>query len=399
MLVDAARRGDTRLSANLEALSLKLGAEATESFLMRCAARPDAMDALVGDIRPYINSALGLRRDEDGSGLAAMCSDALFDIANLEAMQDSNVRWGTKTGLEVAAEIAKWLDLTPAERLEQLDLLWHTVATKDKGTLRSFSKSPIKIDPDYPEKAESLYSDLSALKEHVALIAFAGDFSRALEVGRDFAWRFAEAKRQAGLLDFDDLIRAAADLLSGRTMAQWIAFKLDQRFDHVLVDEAQDTNPSQWAIVNGLIDDYFSGQGSKPDRFRTLFTVGDFKQAIFGFQGTSPQYYAAARLRIGAQAESAGQPFLDLSLDRSFRSTQPVLDMVDAVLDDLGPAALGILEDALPRHEGRNGPGMVELWRPIGEGLDDQDEGVRARMPRSGCPVPIASSPRSSLSE
>ncbi|MFX6258746.1 hypothetical protein ABTF80_22075, partial [Acinetobacter baumannii] len=78
-----------------------------------------------------------------------------------------------------------------------------------------------------------------------------------------------------------------------------------------------------------------SGQGSKADRFRTLFTVGDFKQAIFGFQGTSPQYYAAARLRIGAQAETAGQPFLDLSLDRSFRSTQPVLDMVDAVLGDL----------------------------------------------------------------
>ncbi|MAF62707.1 MULTISPECIES: double-strand break repair helicase AddA [Pseudomonadota] len=373
MLVDAGRRGDTRLSDNLEALSLKLGAEATESFLMRCAAKPDAMDALVGDIRPYINAALGLKRDEDGSGLAAMCSDALFDIANLEALQDSNVRWGTKTGLEVAAKIQSWLDMDDLARLENLDLVWLAVAKAD-GDPRKWESFSAKVDPDYAEKAESLYSDLSALKEHIALIGFSGDFARALEVGRDFAWRFAEAKRQAGLLDFDDLIRAAADLLSGRTMAQWIAFKLDQRFDHVLVDEAQDTNPSQWAIVKGLIDDYFSGQGSKADRFRTLFTVGDFKQAIFGFQGTSPQYYAAARLRIGAQAETAGQPFLDLSLDRSFRSTQPVLDMVDAVLGDLGPAALGIMEDGLPLHEGRKGPGVVELWRPIGEGLEDQDE-------------------------
>ncbi|PXW76019.1 DNA helicase/exodeoxyribonuclease V subunit A [Blastomonas natatoria] len=374
MLIDAARRGDTRLAENLEGLSLRLGAEATESFLMRCAAKPDAMDALVGDIRPYINSALGLKRDEDGSGLAAMCSDALFDIANLEAVQDSNVRWNTATGKKAAEAIQTWLGLEANDRIHQLDLIWSVVAT-DKGALRSFSKSPIKVDPDYAEKAESLYSDLSALKEHIALIGFAGDYARALEVGRDFAWRFAEAKRQAGLLDFDDLIRAAADLLSGRTMAQWIAFKLDQRFDHVLVDEAQDTNPSQWAIVKGLIDDYFSGLGSKADRFRTLFTVGDFKQAIFGFQGTSPQYYAAARVRIGQKAEEAGQPFLDLSLDRSFRSTQPVLDMVDAVLDDLGPAALGIMDDALPRHEGRKGPGIVELWRPVGEGLDDQDEG------------------------
>ncbi|WP_017670981.1 double-strand break repair helicase AddA [Blastomonas sp. AAP53] len=374
MLVDAARRGDMRLSDNLEAMSLRLGAEPTEAFLMRCAARPDAMDALVGDIRPYINAALGLKRDEDGSVLAALCSDALFDTANLEALQESNTRWNTKTGLEVAGKIQAWLDMDDAGRLSHLDLVWLAVAKAD-GDPRKWESFSAKIDPDYAQKAESLYSDLQSLRDHIALVAFSCEYARALEVGRDFAWRFAEAKRQAGLLDFDDLIRAAAQLLSGRTMAQWIAFKLDQRFDHVLVDEAQDTNPSQWSIVRGLIDDYFTGQGSKADRYRTLFTVGDFKQAIFGFQGTSPQYYAAARIRIGQQAMDAGQAFLDLSLDRSFRSTQPVLDMVDAVLDQLGPSSLGILDDVLPRHEGRKGPGCVELWRPIGEGLEDQDDG------------------------
>ena len=373
MLIEAARQGDMRLANNLEAMSLRLGAEATEGFLMRCAARPDAMDALVGDIRPYINAALDLKRDEDGSGLAALCSDALFDIPNLEALQDSNVRWNTKTGLEVAAKIQTWLDMEDDERLAHLDLVWLAVAKAD-GDPRKWESFSAKIDPDYAYKAESLYSDLQSLKQHIALIAFSGEYARALEVGRAFAWNFAEAKRQAGLLDFDDLIRAAADLLSGRTMAQWIAFKLDQRFDHVLVDEAQDTNPSQWSIVRGLIDDYFTGLGSKADRYRTLFTVGDFKQAIFGFQGTSPQYYAAARVRIGQQAMDAGQAFLELSLDRSFRSTQPVLDMVDAVLGQLGPSSLGILDDILPRHEGRKGPGSVELWRPIGEGLEDQDE-------------------------
>ena len=373
MLTDAARQGDVRLAENLEALSLRMGAEATESWLMRCAARPDAMDALKGDIRPFINAALGLRRDEDGSGLADMCSDGVFDIDNLEALQDSNVRWNTATGKKVASEIQQWLNMDAGERLEHLDLVWLVVAKKD-GDPRKWESFSAKVDPYYAQKAESLYSDLSALKEHAALVVFSGEYARALEVGRAFAWGFAEAKRQAGLLDFDDLIRAAAKLLSNSTMAQWIAYKLDQRFDHVLVDEAQDTNPSQWAIVNGLIADYFAGFGSKPDRYRTLFTVGDFKQAIFGFQGTSPQYYAAARQRIGTNARDAGQPFLDLSLDRSFRSTQPVLDMVDEVLGELGPAALGITDDVLPLHEGRDGPGCVELWRPVGEGLDGEDD-------------------------
>ncbi|WP_439468279.1 double-strand break repair helicase AddA [Blastomonas fulva] len=372
MLVEAARNGDARLSDNLEALSLKLGAEATEKFLMRCAAKPDSMDMLKGDIRPYVNAALGMKRDEDGGDLSRLCSDGLFDIGNLEALQESHVRWGTATGQKFADAIQSWLDMGDDERLEHLDLIWSVVAIAN-GNMRSFTTSPKKVDPDYPYKAESLYSDLLSLREHVALIGFSRDYARALEVGRSFAWSFAEAKRQAGLLDFDDLIRAAAELLSGSTMAQWIAFKLDQRFDHVLVDEAQDTNPSQWAIVGGLIADYFAGQGSKADRFRTLFTVGDFKQAIFGFQGTSPQYYAAARHRIGAFAQDAGQPFLALSLDRSFRSTQPVLDMVDAVLGELGPAALGITDDKLPLHEGRAGPGVVELWRPVGDSVETED--------------------------
>lgn len=375
MLTDAARQGDTQLRDNLEALSLRMGADNTERWLMRCAARPDAMDALTGDIRPVINAALGLRRDEDGSGLADLCSDAVFDIDNLEALQDSNVRWNTATGKKTAEAIQQWLNMDADERLEQLDLVWLVVAKKD-GDPRKWESFSAKIDPDYAQKAESLYSDLLALKEHAALVRFSGDYARALEVGRAFAWSFAEAKRQAGLLDFDDLIRAAAKLLSDSSMAQWIAFKLDQRFDHVLVDEAQDTNPDQWAIVKGLIDDYFTGQGSKADRYRTLFTVGDFKQAIFGFQGTSPQYYAAARQRIGAKARNAGQPFLDLSLDRSFRSTQPVLDMVDEVLGQLGPAELGISDDGLPLHEGREGPGCVELWRPVGDGLEDDDDGA-----------------------
>ena len=75
-------------------------------------------------------------------------------------------------------------------------------------------------------------------------------------------------------------------------LADWIRFKLDQRLDHLLIDEAQDTNQSQWDIVEALIDDFFAGEGARADKLRTIFTVGDYKQAIFGFQGTSPENFA-----------------------------------------------------------------------------------------------------------
>jgi ATP-dependent helicase/nuclease subunit A len=176
-------------------------------------------------------------------------------------------------------------------------------------------------------------------------------------------------------------------------MGEWVRYKLDQATDHILVDEAQDTNERQWAIVGALSEEFFAGQGATR-RHRTLFTVGDFKQAIFRFQGTNPREFDEARsyfagkareLRDGAIAINLPQvdlppDFLDLSMDRSFRSSPPVLRFVDQLLRDLGPEALG-----LPRtpnahdsfHTAR--PGSVTLWEPWTEetesGEDAGEEG------------------------
>jgi ATP-dependent helicase/nuclease subunit A len=153
-------------------------------------------------------------------------------------------------------------------------------------------------------------------------------------------------------------------------MGEWVRYKLDQSTDHILVDEAQDTNERQWNIVRALALEYFAGEGAS-SRHRTLFTVGDYKQAIFGFQGTDPQSFDVARAYFDREASGIGKTFLDLSMDRSFRSSPPVLQAVDRVLGDLGHEALG-----LPRrpnvhdsaHPGRSG--SVTLWQPYSEELD-----------------------------
>ena len=72
-------------------------------------------------------------------------------------------------------------------------------------------------------------------------------------------------------------------------MGDWVRYKLDRQIDHVLVDEAQDTNAAQWEIIEQLVEEYFSGSSETERRARTLFMVGDFKQAIYGFQGTDPE--------------------------------------------------------------------------------------------------------------
>ena len=126
-----------------------------------------------------------------------------------------------------------------------------------------------------------------------------------LRAGQAFARAYVRAKRAAGVADFNDLIAWTRRLFATPGMGEWVRYKLDQRTDHILVDEAQDTNADQWAIVDALAGEYFSGNPEAEDRWRTLFMVGDYKQAIFGFQGTNPQEYERFRATVAAQGRRA----------------------------------------------------------------------------------------------
>jgi ATP-dependent helicase/nuclease subunit A len=179
----------------------------------------------------------------------------------------------------------------------------------------------------------------------------------------------------AGAVDFDDLIARTARLLEQEGIADWIRYKLDQRIDHILVDEAQDTNAAQWRIVRRLAEEFFATQWEPGEKVRTIFTVGDFKQAIFGFQGTSPANFAAAQILFQRDADRSGHDFFNLSLDQSFRSTPAVLDVVDRTIATLRAERLG-LEPGDVRHISANRhPGEVQLWKPVIANLNEDAEG------------------------
>jgi ATP-dependent helicase/nuclease subunit A len=157
-------------------------------------------------------------------------------------------------------------------------------------------------------------------------------------------------------------------------MGDWVRYKLDRQTDHILVDEAQDTNTSQWNIVRALAAEYFAGEGAGA-RHRTIFTVGDYKQAIFGFQGTDPESFDVARAWFAREAAAIDRDFLDLSMDKSFRSSPPILELVDRLVAGLGHAALGLPRRPNP-HESHfpDRPGSVTLWFPFTaeSGLDEE---------------------------
>ena len=148
-----------------------------------------------------------------------------------------------------------------------------------------------------------------------ALAGMVAALAAGLRAGQSFALAYGDAKRAAGVVDFDDLIRWAERLLLEPGMGDWVRYKLDQQTDHILVDEAQDTNERQWNIVRALALEYFAGEGAS-DRHRTIFTVGDYKQAIFGFQGTDPASFDVARAWFAREAAARSS-----AISSIFRST------------------------------------------------------------------------------
>ena len=382
MLVEAERHGRTAPFEAMGALSIRLGEGGAEAYLSACARAQGALGALpMGDgLHPYVRRALDLPTGDIDAEIVASCGDDVFDHGSLDLLGGMNTGWGTKSGIARAATISAWLDRAPAERAATLADL-HLVWAKADGDLRSFGKGQAPQDSDYAELATGLHSTCAGLLALRVRAAYADLLAAALSVGRDYADAYARAKRRLGTVDFDDLIRSAVALLQQPGIGEWVRFKLDQATDHILIDEAQDTNLAQWTIVDALAEEFFAGEGARAGRNRTLFTVGDFKQAIFGFQGTDPLYFAAAERKFAEKANDAWDPetgegtaFDRLSLTHSFRSTRSVLEFVDQAIEELGQAGLGAV-GAIEAHASEvRGPGRVELWPPTVAGGDPEDE-------------------------
>jgi ATP-dependent helicase/nuclease subunit A len=198
-------------------------------------------------------------------------------------------------------------------------------------------------------------------------------------LGRALLHEYERHKRLHGQLDYDDLVAKTLALLARPGIAPWVLFKLDGGLDHILIDEAQDTNPEQWAIVAALAAEFFSGEGAST-RPRTIFAVGDAKQSIYSFQRADPFAFLAMRRHFEARVSEARRGWRIVPLDISFRAAPPLLQAIDAVFA-CDAAADGVALDGRPigHVAARAGQaGLVELWPPVAA---EAEEGPRSVEP------------------
>ena len=296
------------------------------------------------------------------------CDDDRIDTQALTKAADRLLEGTQKTDQPRGRTIRAWLGSDMDIRVSMFSEYLLAFLTQE-GTPRTrlITKQAAAAAPDAASALEGEAERLClVLEERRAVITMQSTIA-LLQLGAALLDAYETAKTSLARLDYDDLILKTIALLHENADAAWVLFKLDGGLDHILIDEAQDTNPDQWTVVAALAEEFFSGEGARED-VRTIFAVGDPKQSIFSFQRADPDAFTEMRRHFRQRIEDAEACWQDVELNWSFRSTAPVLAAVDAVFNR-DPTRNGVarVDEAIVHRPVREGQaGLVEVWPLIG---------------------------------
>lgn len=358
LIDEATRFPDSPVAQALEQLFQGFnGHQGTQTALMRFLDHRSDWWAYTLDTSAPVDHAcltlatqLGIDTGHDplADGLTASVRAELREYADLLA------RHGTDTSLKKASSIAKALHKT-SERIsetengvdnaapdsaDRLDALNFALLTKDG---QPFAHKPTKaMAKSLGEGGQQRFLSLHA---HLAdwLLAVRDQYRRHHTLTLSRAWflagmalldHYQRLKTEQRVLDFSDLEWKAFLLLNHADHALWVQYKLDQRIDHLLIDEFQDTNPTQWHLIFPLLQELAAGEG---ERTRSVFLVGDAKQSIYRFRRAEPDLFPAAQQWLRTQLHA-----VDHTLSASWRSAPAIIDFVNKVFNE------GPLREQLP---------------------------------------------------
>ncbi|MEO1107361.1 MAG: double-strand break repair helicase AddA [Pseudomonadota bacterium] len=224
---------------------------------------------------------------------------------------------------------------------------------------------------DHMPQLEALMLRVEAAREQRLALVAAQKTAVLHRFAAAFLPEYERRKQLRGWLDFDDLILRARQVLNDPAVAEWVLYRLDGGIDHILVDEAQDTSPDQWDVIEKLAQEFTSGEGARSGVERTIFVVGDKKQSIYSFQGADPQAFDRMQAEFGRKLAESGSKLDKSELAYSFRSSSAILSLVNILFEEHAEA--GFQDEALHIAFKESLPGRVDLWPAIEKVEDDED--------------------------
>ena len=308
-------------------------------------------------------------------GVAEEVEDALVDaLSNVlsdaeidEALSAFVANGGCKNDDAVAACLAQARRAHGEDRAAALKPLFLT--GKDEPRKRLVTADFAAEAPAIADMLLRAQDDFVRLKDKLAHLRVAEASAAVLALADAVQDEYERRKQAEAALDYEDLIVKAQSLLSQADAASWVLYKIDGGVDHMLVDEAQDTNPAQWSIIESLAAEFFAGAG-RSERLRTVFAVGDEKQSIYSFQGANPARFGEVGLAFRRKAEAIEIKWHEVPINLSFRSTAPILEAVDHVFaNELAADGLTWREKTLIQHHAfrKGDAGLVEIWDVLGD--------------------------------
>ncbi|MEL7428466.1 MAG: double-strand break repair helicase AddA [Pseudomonadota bacterium] len=319
----------------------------------------------VDDAIATLYPALGIEAGKAGADYLAEFVDRLVPLAAyFRAVVAIAVQSDKPTDIGLAEGLCVWLEGGQGEAVFEA---LRSVCFTQKGELKSEKTLATKFVkeamPEFVERIAELAAVHRETGDKMAALRLVMISRNLFTIAHAVLKTYERMKRARGLLDYDDQIWKTVTLLGRTDIRDWIRFRLDRGIDHVLVDEAQDTSPAQWKIINAITEDFHAGKGSS-NALRTVFVVGDEKQSIYSFQGADPREFDAQQRNLARRVENARQEFRNAKLNLSFRSTQDVLKAVDRVFEESNNAR-GLTRDGIsPVHDAvrEKQPGEVQVW-------------------------------------
>ncbi|EAQ02991.1 ATP-dependent DNA helicase, UvrD/Rep family protein [Pseudooceanicola batsensis HTCC2597] len=360
-----ARRPDAGV---LERVALFYSGASMEGLAATVAGHADLLSRQPG--RDALERALGLPAGYEVGDLLGdvFLGSEMGDIAALCAA----ARGGSANDVKLAEKLAG----VTAPDLRALAVLEDCFLLKKEPFSAKIGKVPTKATqsahPELMDRIEPLMARVETARSRRLALELLDRTVALHDFARLFLPDYARAKMLRGAMDFDDLILRARDLLTNQDVSAWVLFRLDGGIDHILVDEAQDTSPVQWQVIQALAREFTSGAGAQDDKTRTIFVVGDKKQSIYSFQGADPSEFDRMREEFDDRLTALGTPLQRMALAHSFRSAPALLALVDKVFEGRVEAGFSPDETHIAFHETL--PGRVDLW-PLVEKVENTEEG------------------------
>ncbi|BET36139.1 MULTISPECIES: UvrD-helicase domain-containing protein [Wolbachia] len=304
----------------------------------------------------------GSKRDQSYSAI-------LYDWCNSRKSSVPNVVIQVAdTGIQKKRNMDPSVSYLDDNKIENLAKVFLKSESYEKKSISSIiTKGALEKFEDVEQMIESIQN---ALFTHVKDINSYQIFARTsslLSIFKVYVDLYNSEKSKNALLDYDDIINLATNLLSNPGYKDWILFNLDQKIDHILVDEAQDNSISQWKIITNLCNEFFTGGDEK----RTLFVVGDVKQSIYRFQGANPHLFNYMQQYF--HTKTGGRDWVSCQLEKSFRSTPEVLMLVDRIFNNFREE-ISFNDNKIKHIPYReNDQGYIEIW-PLLPGYEEEEQ-------------------------